>query len=49
LSRSALSIVQLADAWKPSLYRMVLVEEDEGRRPIAHVDPEDPEPWRRGP
>jgi hypothetical protein len=40
---------KLPDAWKPSLCGMVLVEEDDGRRLIAHVDPADPEAWRREP
>lgn len=39
----------LPEIWKPSLSGMVLVEEDEGRRLIAHVDPARPDAWRREP
>lgn len=39
----------LAEMWRPTVCGMVLVREDSGRRIIAHLDPAEPEAWRREP
>lgn len=39
----------LPAAWRPAGCAMVVVTEDDGRRRIAHVDPDDPGAWRREP
>lgn len=44
-----LANARVPDSWEPSTCGMVLVDEDNGRRRIAHVDPDDPEAWRREP
>lgn len=44
-----LSDATLPEIWRPTLSGMVLVHEDAGRRIIAHLDPAEPEAWRREP
>jgi hypothetical protein len=40
---------KLGEEWKPSRCKMVLVTDLDGRRLVAHVDPQQPDAWKRRP
>jgi hypothetical protein len=41
--------LRLGEEWKPSRCKMVLVTDLDGGRLVAHVDPRQPDAWRRHP
>jgi hypothetical protein len=44
-----LARADVPETWRPEHCHIVLVQEDGGRRLIAHVDPDFPDAWRQAP